>query len=147
MRGIVGGMFDPIHFGHYKPALELMPILGLTHIYLIPCGFPSHREPPIASAAHRWRMVQMIADGQRLIADDRELRRPGPSYTIDTLRSLLKEDTTPLCLIVGADALAGLPNWHQAEAILECCHIAAMARPDTDLEAGFTGNLASTLYG
>lgn len=79
MRGILGGVFDPIHFGHYRPALELMPVLGLTGIRLIPCGRPVHRASPQASAEHRWNMVRLVADGVTLVADDRELKSPEPS--------------------------------------------------------------------
>ena len=134
MRGVLGGLFDPIHFGHYRPALELMPVLGLTEIRLIPCGRPVHRPPPQASAEHRWNMVRLVADGVKLVADDRELKRPEPSYTHDTLCSLRDEDPVPLCLLVGADALAGLPSWHRAEELMQLCHVAAIARPGSELE-------------
>lgn len=136
MRGIVGGMFDPIHFGHYKPALELMPVLGLSEIRLLPCGQPPHRPPPQAAAEHRWNMVRLVADGQRLVADDRELRRAGPSYTYDTLQSLREEEGAPLCLLLGADALTGLPAWHRAEELIGLCHVATLARPGQALGEG-----------
>ena len=128
MHAIVGGMFDPIHFGHYKPALELMPVLGLTEIRLIPCHHPPHRKPTVASAEQRWHMVQQVADGKRLVADDRELRRTGPSYTYETLCSLRDEQIGPLCLLIGADVLAGLPNWYRADELLGLCHIVVLAR-------------------
>lgn len=134
MRGILGGVFDPIHFGHYRPALELMPILGLTEIRLIPCGRPVHRASPRASAEHRWNMVRLVADGVKLVADDRELKNPEPSYTYDTLCSLKDEDSAPLCLLVGADALQGLPSWHRAEELIQLCHVAAVARPGSEVE-------------
>ncbi len=128
MRGIVGGMFDPIHFGHYKPALEAMSALGVMEMLLIPCARPPHRKPPQVSAQHRWNMVNIVADESRLIADDRELNRQGPSYTYDTLVSLKAESDIPLCLVLGTDALSGLPHWHQAEEILGLCHIVALDR-------------------
>ena len=132
MRGVVGGMFDPVHFGHYKPALELAPLLGLSEIRLIPCARPAHRPEPAASGAHRLAMLRLIADGRFLIADDRELRRGGVSYTFDTLCSLQEEDDAPLALIVGADALAGLPAWRRADELPGLCHVAAVARPGAD---------------
>ncbi len=128
MRGIVGGMFDPIHFGHYKPALELMSELSLSEIRLIPCGQPPHRDAPEASAQHRWDMVNIVADGRRLLADSRELDRTGPSYMVDTLASLKAESDSPVCLFLGDDALLGLPRWHRAQEILDLCHIVVMAR-------------------
>ena len=79
-------------------------------------------------------MLRLIADGRFLIADDRELRRGGVSYTFDTLCSLLEEDEAPLTLIVGADALAALPAWRRADELPELCHVAAVARPGA---AGF----------
>ena len=136
MRGIVGGMFDPIHFGHYKPALELMSNLGLSEIRLIPCGHPPHRSAPEASAQHRWDMVNIVADGSRMIADSRELERTGPSYMVDTLASLKAEFQNSLCLLLGTDALLGLPQWNQAQEILDLCHIVVMMRSEEfDLES------------
>ena len=135
MRGILGGLFDPIHFGHYRPALELMPVLGLTEVRLVPCGHPVHRAPPQASAQHRWNMVRLVADGVRLVADDRELKSPEPSYTYDTLCSLKDEDPAPLCLLVGADALEELPSWHRAEELIQLCHVAAIARSGSEAVA------------
>ncbi len=143
MRGILGGLFDPIHFGHYRPALELMPILGLTEVRLIPCGRPVHRAAPHASAEHRWNMVRLVADGAKLVADDRELKSSEPSYTYDTLCSLKDEASTPLCLLVGADALEGLPSWHRAEELIQLCHVAAIARSGGELGASLPDSWAS----
>ena len=135
MRGILGGLFDPVHFGHYRPALELMPILGLAKILLIPCGIPAHRAPPQAAAKHRWNMVRLVADGVKLVADDRELRNSELSYTYSTLASLKEEGSEPLCLLVGMDALHGLPLWHRAEDLIRLCHVAAIARPGNQAES------------
>ena len=122
-------MFDPVHFGHYRPALELAPLLELREIRLIPCRQPAHRPPPAAAAAHRLAMLRLVADGRRLIADDRELARAGVSYTCDTLRALRAEREGPLVLVLGADALAGVPDWHRARDIPGLCHLAAVERP------------------
>ena len=143
MRGVLGGLFDPIHFGHYRPALELMPILGLTEVRLVPCGHPVHRGRSHASTEHRWNMVRLVADGVKLVADDRELMRPEPSYTYDTLCSLKNEDSSPLCLLVGADALKGLPAWYRAEELIQLCHVAAIARPGSDMEASLPDSWSS----
>ena len=133
MRGILGGLFDPVHFGHIRMALELMATLDLSEVRLIPCGQPVHREPPQANAEHRWNMLKLVADGQRLVADDRELRHDEPSYTYDTVSSLREEFPEPLCLLIGADALAGLPDWHRAEELLQACHVAVSTRPGYEL--------------
>ena len=135
MRGILGGLFDPIHFGHIRSALALMEALDLLEVRLVPCGQPTHRAPPQAGAEHRWNMVKLVADGKRLVADDRELRRGGPSYMHDTMHNLREEFAEPLCLLIGADVLPNLPNWHRAEELIQLCHVAVAARSGHELEA------------
>jgi nicotinate-nucleotide adenylyltransferase len=129
--GILGGTFDPIHFGHLRPALDLYQELGLQGVRLIPCRQPPHRRPPLAGAEQRLAMLQAAIAGERgLSADTRELRRPGPSYTLDTLRSLRSElDTTPLCLIVGSDAFARLDTWHRWRELIVFAHLVVVQRP------------------
>src|SRR5579872_5401499 len=105
--GILGGTFDPIHFGHLRTALELYQALDLAEVRLIPCFQPVHRKLPTASPADRLAMVQTaIVNESALKVDDQEIQRQGPSYAIDTLENLRKELAhTPLCLIMGIDAL------------------------------------------
>ena len=79
-------------------------------------------------------MVKLVTDGKRLVADDRELRRLGPSYMHDTLSSLREEFAGSLCLLIGADALPSLPGWHRAEELIQLCHVAVSARPGHELE-------------
>lgn len=122
-------MFDPVHFGHYRPALGLAPVLDLKEIRMIPCAHPAHRAAPEAAAEHRLAMVRLVANGRLLVADDRELKRPGPSYTRDTLCLLREEREDSLVLVLGADALAGVPDWHEAEEIPALCHMVAVERP------------------
>ncbi len=122
MIGILGGTFDPVHFGHIKPALDLLRVLPLQQIRFIPCNVPPHRPAPVASASHRWHMVQMVTANQPgFAADDRELRRAGPSYMVDTLQDLREElgEEKSLCLIMGADAFAGLTDWYRWQEILQ----------------------------
>jgi nicotinate-nucleotide adenylyltransferase len=141
--GILGGTFDPIHIGHLRPALEVYEHLGLDEVRLVPCHVPPHRRRPRASAEQRLRMVELAIEGEPgLRVDDRELRRPGPSYTIDTLEGLRAElgDETGLCLIMGMDAFAGLPSWHRWRELTELAHIAVSHRPASpaslDLDLG-----------
>ena len=92
MLGILGGTFDPIHYGHLRLALEFADGLGLDEVRLIPAGTPPHRDAPVAAAAERAAMVAAaVADEPRLRLDRRELERPGPSYAVDTLESLRQE--------------------------------------------------------
>lgn len=136
MIGILGGTFDPIHFGHIKPALELLQRLPLDEIRFIPCRIPPHRLTPSVSPQHRWAMLNIVLRNQRgLTADDREFKREGPSYTVDTLLDLRSElgQTEPLCLILGNDAFRGLNNWYRWERILELAHLIVVTRPGSKL--------------
>lgn len=131
MIGILGGRFDPIHFGHLRLAVEVYQALKLSELRLIPTGQPPHRSPPIASAGQRLSMVKAAIKGvPGLHVDDRELRRSGPSYTVDTLLSLRAElGATPLCLIVGMDAFLKLNTWHRWQELPKLAHIVAAHRP------------------
>ena len=84
--GILGGTFDPVHNGHLRAALEVLERCRLARMSLVPAGSPPHRAAPVASAELRLRMLRAaVADEPRLVVDDREIRRRGPSYTVDTL--------------------------------------------------------------
>ena len=130
--GILGGTFDPIHYGHLRPALEMLETLQLAEVRFIPCRIPAHRATPLITAEQRLTLVQRaIADQPGFVADDRELRRDGPSYMVDTLASLRDDlgNDIPLCLILGADAFRGLPSWHRWQQLSELAHIVVMQRP------------------
>jgi len=129
--GVFGGTFDPIHFGHLRPAVDILQKMGLQQVRFIPCGQPPHREMPLSSAALRLAMVQAaIAPVPEFMADDREIRRQGPSYMVDTLESLWQEfEEIPLCLILGRDAFNYLPQWHRWQRLLDLAHIVVMSRP------------------
>ncbi len=143
--GILGGTFDPIHFGHLRTALELYQALELKEVRFIPCYQPVHRKSPVASPEHRLAMVrQAIADEPALTVDNCEIERQGPSYTIDTLEILHKNlPDTPLCLIMGIDALLGFPSWHRWEDILKLAHLVVAHRPQYHLP--HTGIVADML--
>src|SRR5579864_366976 len=110
--GILGGTFDPIHFGHLRSALELHQALDLAEVRLIPCYQPVHRKSPIASPEQRLAMVRKAVENEpALQVDSCEIQRKGPSYMIDTLLTLHKKlPHTPLCLIMGIDALLNFPS-------------------------------------
>ena len=136
MIGVLGGTFDPIHFGHIKPALELLRILPFGEIRFILCAAPPHRANPVATTAQRWEMLNIVTKHQAgLRADDRELRREGPSYTVDTLLSMREElgETESICLIMGNDAFRDLPTWDRWEQILCLAHIVIAERPGSEL--------------
>lgn len=144
--GIFGGTFDPIHYGHLRSAFELLQALRLAEVCFVPSGDPPHRGSTFATAELRFRMVEAAVAGQAgFSVDDRELRRDGPSYTVDTLESYRKEhETTPLCLIVGMDAFLGLTSWHRWGEILNLAHIVVAYRPGWQLpETGELGDVLS----
>jgi nicotinate-nucleotide adenylyltransferase len=130
--GILGGTFDPIHYGHLRTALELLKTLELAEMRFIPCRIPAHRGLPQVTAEQRMALVRLASDSQPgFVADDRELRRDGTSYMVDTLASL-REDLgpeTPLCLIVGTDAFRELHTWHRWRELTDWAHIIVMQRP------------------
>jgi nicotinate-nucleotide adenylyltransferase len=129
--GIFGGTFDPIHYGHLRTAFEMLQALKFDEVRFIPCGDPPHRGTTFANAELRFRMVDVAIAGQDgFVSDDRELRREGPSYSIDTLLGLREEfSDRSLGLIVGMDAFLGLTKWHRWDEILEVAHIVVAHRP------------------
>jgi len=143
--GIFGGTFDPIHYGHLRPALELMQSLDLAEVRIMPCGQPPHRDPPIADAVTRLALVRAaIDDHPHLLADDREIRRAGPSYTVDTLLSLRGEfPDRSLCLILGMDAFIGITRWERWRELMQLAHIVVAHRPGW--QAPMMGVLAELL--
>ena len=137
MIGLLGGTFDPIHYGHLRPAHEVYRRLGLASLRLVPAATPPHRRAPVATPEQRLRMVELaVAEFPGLSADDREIRRGGVSYTVPTLESVRVEiGAEPLCLVVGSDAFAGLSTWHRWERLFELAHIVVMERPGSPLAA------------
>ena len=131
MIGILGGTFDPVHFGHLRPALEVMQALGLEQVRFLPNRIPPHRETPWLDVAHRLELLQTaIEDQDGFVLDERELGREGRSYMVDTLDSLRRDfPAQPLCLILGMDAFLGLPRWHRWTEILNLAHIVVAHRP------------------
>jgi nicotinate-nucleotide adenylyltransferase len=131
MIGILGGTFDPVHHGHLRLAIEMLEALDMASVRLIPLNRPNASKLPVASGEHRLAMLRAAVAGEpRLIPDDRELRRGGISYTVETLQSLREElPDQPLCLILGMDAFARIGSWHQWPRLLALAHIVIATRP------------------
>jgi nicotinate-nucleotide adenylyltransferase len=131
MIGILGGSFDPIHFGHLRTALDVMQAAGLDEVRFIPLHRAVHREQPETAPQLRLRMVQAALAGQTgFVADDRELSRAGDSFTVDTLRSLRRDfPRQSLCLLLGMDAFNQFAAWRRPQEILELAHLVVMHRP------------------
>ncbi|MFI4967393.1 MAG: nicotinate-nucleotide adenylyltransferase [Gammaproteobacteria bacterium] len=143
--GIFGGTFDPIHYGHLRPALEILDALSLDSMHFIPAGQPPHRRAPRASAALRLAMVKAAVVGEpRFQVDERELKRSGPSYMTDTLAELKREfSDAALVLVLGTDAFLGLTGWERWRQIFDHAHVAVAHRPGWTLQA--EGELDSLL--
>ncbi|MGH8283127.1 MAG: nicotinate-nucleotide adenylyltransferase [Gammaproteobacteria bacterium] len=143
--GIFGGSFDPIHYGHLRPVLEILNTHSLDEIRFIPSGQPPHRGVPAASAALRLEMVTAAIRGEpRFVVDEREIRRNSPSYTVDTLAQLRHEfSRDALVLIVGMDAFLGFPGWHEWRKIFDFAHVIVAHRPGWVLQSG--GELAEVI--
>lgn len=129
--GIFGGTFDPVHHGHLRTAFELREALRLGEVRFLPTGNPPHREGTLANAEMRLAMVRAaVADQPGFTVDDRETRRSGLSYSVDTLGELRAEfPQRSICLLLGMDAFLGLPNWHRWREILELAHVVVAHRP------------------
>jgi nicotinate-nucleotide adenylyltransferase len=133
---ILGGTFDPIHYGHLRLAAEVRAALRLPEVRLIPAGSPPHRLAPVASGAHRLAMTALgCAEFPGLVADGCEVGREGPSYTVATLEALHAEQPAlPLALLMGADSFAGLPQWWHWERLFTLAHFVVVERPGVSLD-------------
>jgi nicotinate-nucleotide adenylyltransferase len=141
---LLGGTFDPVHYGHLRIAADVRTALRVAGVLLVPAADPPHRPPPGAAASDRVAMLELaIAEFAGLGIDVREIHRGGKSYTVDTLRELRGEwPTRPLAWVVGADAFLGLTTWHRYRELLELAHLVVVARPGLDLPANLHGELA-----
>ena len=130
--GVLGGTFDPIHYGHLRLAEEVGRGLKLDEVRFIPSGTPPHRGAPQVSAADRVAMVRLAIRGNPLFTlDERETRRAGPAYSVDTLAELRGElgPDRPLCLLVGADACLDLATWSRWHDLFSLAHVVIAHRP------------------
>jgi nicotinate-nucleotide adenylyltransferase len=137
--GVLGGTFDPIHYGHLDAAEAAQAALALEEMWLIPAHDPPHRPiDPRASAFHRFALVALAIDGRPgWRVSDMELRRAGRSYTVNTLRGLRAQGWRPseVFFVLGADALADIATWYEFPAVLDEAHFVVVARPGAELEA------------
>lgn len=129
--GIFGGTFDPIHYGHLRTAFEMLQALRFAAVRFVPSGDPPHRGRTYAPVALRLEMVRAAtANEPSFIVDDCEVKRAGPSYSVDTLAAMRQQyPTSSLSLIVGMDAFLGLTRWSRWEEILGYAHIVVAHRP------------------
>ncbi|MEQ4925154.1 nicotinate-nucleotide adenylyltransferase [Proteus hauseri] len=129
---LYGGTFDPIHYGHLRPVEALSGLIGLKEVIWLPNNIPPHRPQPEASSQQRLEMVRLaLHPFSSFKVDTRELEKPTPSYTIETLRDFRQEigAKQPLAFIIGQDSLLSINTWHQWENLLDVCHLLVCARP------------------
>jgi len=129
--GVFGGTYDPIHYGHLRTAFEMLQSLRFGEVAFMPCGDPPHRAKPVANAELRLAMVRVATESQiGFTVDGREIRREGPSYSVDTLAALRGEfPSRSISLIIGMDAFLSLNKWHKWHEILQLGHIVVAHRP------------------
>jgi nicotinate-nucleotide adenylyltransferase len=147
--GLLGGTFDPIHIGHLAAALAAIECAQLDRVVFVPTGRPPHRPAAAASAADRLEMTRLATAGEeRFGVSDLELRRPGASFTSDTLRAFHElHPEADLYLILGWDAARLFQSWHEPDEVRRLAKIVVVTRPGSgspqpaDLAAaGLEGN-------
>lgn len=132
--GVFGGAFDPPHNAHVALARSALEQLALDELRVIPTGQAWHKARSLSPAGHRLAMAELaFSELPDVVVDDRETRRAGPSYTLDTLRELQQEHPgAQLLLILGADQGAALPSWHGWHEILALAIVSLAQRPNPD---------------
>ena len=129
--GIMGGTFDPIHFGHLVIANEVLDKYNMEKIIFIPAGNPPHKKTPNASSFDRYLMANLATiSNDKFVVSNIEIIKEGKSYTMNTVKELINTyGDTEFYFITGADALIDLPNWHEPDKLLELCKFIAVSRP------------------
>lgn len=146
--GVFGGSFDPVHHGHLVAADRAAEALGLETVLFVPCARqPLKTGGPVATGKQRCAMLRLAMQGHpRYALETMELDRPGPSYTVDTLR-ILKErwPDDRLVLILGTDAAAELPRWRAADEVARLAEIAVLTRPGSpEVASAFVKHVVAT---
>jgi len=149
--GVLGGTFDPIHYGHLAAAEEARAKLNLREVVFVVAGLPPHKlDEEIAPAEDRYAMVELaIASNPHFSVSRIDIDRPGPSYTVDTIALLRQEWTEEIYFIMGVDSLMEIDTWHQPQRLIQLCRLVAVERPgfvpDLErLEAAVPGITART---
>lgn len=130
--GLLGGTFDPVHIGHLVVAQDVVEALGLDRLLVVPAGRPPHREA-VFPARRRLDWVRQAFDGDdRIVVDDLEVRRSGPSYTVDTLEEIRRRSPGELYCVIGVDQLRVLDEWRAPGRIASLATVAVMSRGGED---------------
>jgi nicotinate-nucleotide adenylyltransferase len=135
-QAMLGGTFDPVHYGHLRLADDVRRALTLREVRLVPAADPPHRPAPQAGARDRVAMLELaVGEFPGLVVDTREIARGGKSYTVDTLAALRGDlPRTQLLLLLGADQFRSLPSWHRWQALFDLAHLVVIPRPGVAIE-------------
>ena len=133
--GVMGGTFDPIHFGHLVAANEAASAFNLDKVIFVPTGEPWQKQT-ITDSNHRFRMTQLAISGNEHFEISRvDVDRPGPTYTVDTLRDIrAQQPDAELFFITGADSISQIGTWKDADQIWPLAHLVGVTRPGHSLE-------------
>ncbi|WP_044735015.1 nicotinate-nucleotide adenylyltransferase [Shewanella algae] len=133
--GLMGGTFDPVHYGHLKPAAEVKARLELDKLWLLPNHIPPHKAKATASSEQRLAMLKLACDEfPDMDICDIELKRNAPSYSVATLEALQQAfPGAEFQFIMGTDSLLSLPSWHQWQRLFSLCNLVVCQRPDWNL--------------
>ncbi|GAB4165441.1 MAG: nicotinate-nucleotide adenylyltransferase [Rhodocyclaceae bacterium] len=144
--GLLGGTFDPLHYGHLRLAEEARDALGLDRVLIVPCGLPPHRDRPVATAGERLEMARLGITGNPFFElETGEAAAEAPSYTVVTLERLRARfgSARALVLLVGSDAFMGLAGWNRWRELFSLAHLGVARRPGSPLDAaGMPAELA-----
>jgi nicotinate-nucleotide adenylyltransferase len=136
--GVIGGTFDPIHYGHLAAAEEVRARVNLAKVLFVVAGIPPHKlDEEVTPVEHRLAMVELgIASNRRFEISRVDVDRPGPSYSVDTISILLEQygQSAEMFFIMGLDSLVEVPMWHQPEQLIQLCHLVAVTRPGFDVD-------------
>ena len=134
--GILGGTFDPPHHGHLLLAEAVRVQFDLDRLTFMPAGDPYRKaDRGVSRAGHRVAMIRLaIQDNPRFHVDDAEIRRDGPTYTVETLEALASGGVRRPLLVLGVDALRDMPNWYEPERVIELAEIVVAAKGASSLE-------------
>jgi nicotinate-nucleotide adenylyltransferase len=136
--GVIGGTFDPIHYGHLAAAEEARVRVNLEKVLFAVAGLPPHKlDEEVTPVEHRLAMVRLgISSNPDFELSRVDVDRSGPSYTVDTI-SILQEQWgqgTEMFFVLGIDSLVEVPTWHQPERLIQLCHLVAVARPGFEVD-------------
>ena len=147
--GVLGGTFDPLHWAHLVIAEEARARFGLDKVLFVPAGQPPHKaDYTVSDPEHRYAMALLGTSANPAFQVSRiEIERAGPSYSVDTVRQLreMHAPDVEIHLIIGADEALDIPNWHEAESLLDMVRLVVAPRPGSDL-AELKSRLPSRFY-